>query len=105
MSERRIDRDEVLRIAALANLELDDDAIERMTRELGAIVAYVAQLQELDVEGVPATAQLLTLLGEIASLPLREDLPEDSLPRDTALGEAPETAMNGFAVPAFVDEG
>src|SRR5262245_15468492 len=100
MSEKTIDRDEVLRIAALANLELDDEAIERMTRELGAIVAYVAQLQELDLEGVPATAH-----GEIKSLPLREDVPEESRPREAALSEAPETAVNGFAVPAFVDEG
>jgi aspartyl-tRNA(Asn)/glutamyl-tRNA(Gln) amidotransferase subunit C len=42
---------------------------------------------------------------QIERLPLREDEPAPSLPRDVALREAPRVQDGGFAVPAFVDEG
>jgi aspartyl-tRNA(Asn)/glutamyl-tRNA(Gln) amidotransferase subunit C len=96
----KIDRDEVARIAALAHLELDEATLERMTHELGGILGYMAQLQEVDVEGVAPTAHV-----ELDRLPLREDVVVASLSHDEALREAPSTAIEGFAVPAFVDEG
>jgi aspartyl-tRNA(Asn)/glutamyl-tRNA(Gln) amidotransferase subunit C len=92
--------DEVRAIARLAHLALTPDEEARMARELGSILGYVRQLQELDVTGVPPTAHV-----QIERLPLREDDPGESLPRDLALREAPRVAMDGFAVPAFVDEG
>ena len=95
-----ITRDEVLAIARLAHLELAPDEVERMTRELGSILAYVRQLQELDVTGVPPTAHV-----QIERLPLRADQVQPSLPRELALREAPRVSQDGFAVPAFVDEG
>jgi aspartyl-tRNA(Asn)/glutamyl-tRNA(Gln) amidotransferase subunit C len=92
--------DEVRSIARLAHLSLAPDEEERMTRELGNILAYVRQLQELDVTGVPPTAHV-----QLERLPLRDDDPGESLPRELALREAPRVASDGFAVPAFVDEG
>jgi|HubBroStandDraft_4_1064222.scaffolds.fasta_scaffold207212_2 aspartyl-tRNA(Asn)/glutamyl-tRNA(Gln) amidotransferase subunit C len=92
--------EEVRAIARLAHLSLAPDEEARMTRELGAVLAYVRQLQELDVTGVPPTAHV-----QLERLPLREDEPSLSLPRDLALREAPRVAMDGFAVPAFADEG
>src|SRR6185503_16471801 len=95
-----ITSEEVLRIASLAHLRLAPDETERMTRELGAILAYVKQLEEVDVADVPPTAHV-----QIDRLTLRPDEPSPSLPRDLALREAPRIAQDGFAVPAFVDEG
>jgi aspartyl-tRNA(Asn)/glutamyl-tRNA(Gln) amidotransferase subunit C len=92
--------DEVRRIAGLAHLEVSAEDIERLTRELGGILAYVKQLEEVDTSGVPPTAHVL-----LDRLPLRGDEPEQSLSREAALREAPRVAMEGFAVPAFVDEG
>jgi aspartyl-tRNA(Asn)/glutamyl-tRNA(Gln) amidotransferase subunit C len=86
-------------VARLAHLSLTPDEEARMACELGTILAYVRQLQELDVTGVPPTAHV-----QLERLPLREDEPMLSLPRDLALREAPRVAMDGFAVPAF-DEG
>jgi aspartyl-tRNA(Asn)/glutamyl-tRNA(Gln) amidotransferase subunit C len=92
--------DELRAIARLAHLSLAPEEEARMTRELGTILAYVQELQELDVTGVPPTAHV-----QIERLPLRDDEPGESLPRELALREAPRVAMDGFAVPAFVDEG
>jgi len=92
--------EEVLRIAGLAHLHLSPDEIARMTFELAAILAYVKQLEELDVSAVPATAHV-----QLERLALRPDEPTPSLPRDLALREAPRVEGDGFAVPAFVDEG
>ena|SRR5689334_25364703 len=99
-ADNPITEEEAARIARLAEIELDADERRAIVRELGAILKYVAQLQELDVEGVPPTAH-----GEIERLRLREDANEESLPNEVALREAPKTSDGGFAVPAFVDEG
>lgn len=95
-----VDLAEMRRIAALAHLELSPDELARVTRDLGRILQYVAQLSELDVSGVPPTAHV-----QIERLPLRADVPHVSLPRELALREAPAVSQGGFAVPAFVDEG
>ena len=95
-----ITRAEVLAIARLAHLDLSDEEVERMTRELGGILAYVRQLEEVDTASVPPTAHV-----QLDRLALRLDVPEESLPHDLALREAPRVSEDGFAVPAFVDEG
>ena len=94
-----IQRDEVRAVARLANLDLSPDEEASMTAELGEILAYVRKLEELDVSEVPPTAHM-----RVERLPLREDVPHESLPRELALREAPKVAHDGFAVPAFVEE-
>ncbi len=91
---------EVERIAKLAHLALSPDETARMTAELGQILAYVRQLEAVNVEGVEPTAHV-----QLDRLPLRPDEPVPSLPHDLALREAPRVSQEGFAVPAFVDEG
>ncbi|WP_437901335.1 Asp-tRNA(Asn)/Glu-tRNA(Gln) amidotransferase subunit GatC [Sorangium sp. So ce124] len=93
-------RDEALTIARLAHLDLSAEEIERLTGDLGNILSYVRQLEELDVSAVPPTAHV-----QIERLPLRADEEAPSLPREVALREAPRVEDDGFAVPAFVDEG
>jgi aspartyl-tRNA(Asn)/glutamyl-tRNA(Gln) amidotransferase subunit C len=48
-----VDRDEVLRIAGLAKLRLDEDELERMTGDLNSILGHVDTLAELEEEDVP----------------------------------------------------
>jgi aspartyl-tRNA(Asn)/glutamyl-tRNA(Gln) amidotransferase subunit C len=95
-----IGQEEVARIAELARLRLDEDESARMGRELGAILAYVRQLEAVDVSGVPPTAH-----GELEGMALRADEPRASLERERVLAAAPEADGGAFAVPAFVDEG
>lgn len=96
--------DEVTAIARLARVNLAPDEVKSLTRDVGRILAYVRTLEELDVESIPPTAHV-----QIERLPLRPDelSPETrpSLPRELALAEAPAVEEDGFAVPAFVDEG
>ena len=95
-----ISDDEVRRIAALAHLALTDDEIAKMGRELGAILTYVKQLEDVDVEGVAAMAHVT-----LAAMPLRDDVVAPSLSRDEALSQSARVTEDGFAVPSFVDEG
>jgi aspartyl-tRNA(Asn)/glutamyl-tRNA(Gln) amidotransferase subunit C len=52
-------RAEVGAIAALANLELDEAELDLFARQLGSILEYADQLQQIDTTGVPPTASLV----------------------------------------------
>lgn len=95
-----IDRDQVLRIARLARLRLDEAEVGRLTGELGAIVEHVARLAEVDVRDVPPTQHV-----QLDRLPTRSDTVLPSLSQEQATAAAPEPRDGGFGVPPFVDEG
>lgn len=54
-------RDDVLKLARLARLELTDDEVTLFSRELGEILQYVEQLQAVDVTGLEPTSQVTGL--------------------------------------------
>lgn len=93
-----IDAGTVEKIAALARLELAPAEEERMVRELQAILAYVEQLQAVDVSGIEPTSQVT----EGAPPPLRKDEARPSDVRDEALGQAPDRDGDYFRVPQVV---
>jgi aspartyl-tRNA(Asn)/glutamyl-tRNA(Gln) amidotransferase subunit C len=98
-------RDEVKNVADLARLELTEDELAAMTRQLGSILDYVAQLQRLDVEGVEPLAHAL----EVQNV-FREDEPVPSLTVAEALANAPDrrTTPKGeqcYGVPAVQETG
>ena len=80
-------------VARLARLHLEPEEIERMRRELSAILEAVERIQELDLADVPPTTHVLALENV-----LRDDVPRPSLPVDEALREAPEVEGDAFAV-------
>jgi aspartyl-tRNA(Asn)/glutamyl-tRNA(Gln) amidotransferase subunit C len=90
-----LERSEVIHIARLARLELSDEEIGRMGVELSGILDHVERIGELDLSGVEPTAHAVAQSGA-----LREDLPGDSLPREAALAQAPQTDGIGFEVPS-----
>lgn len=93
-----MDRDEVRRVAALARLELDDEALERTARELGGILAFVETLRRLDLEGCEPSA------FAPAGAPLREDEPNGRrLTNAAALAAAPAAEDGFFLVPPIVE--
>jgi len=53
-------REQVERIAALANLELDEADLDLFARQLGEILAYASEVQQVDTGGVPPTADVVT---------------------------------------------
>ena len=52
-----LSRDDILKLAALARLDLTDAELEEYSRELTAILQYVEQLQTVDVTGLLPTNQ------------------------------------------------
>lgn len=91
--------EEVDRIAALAHIALSDEERESFTRQLGEILAYARQVQDIDTEGVPPTSHTL-----LPPTTLRADTAGASLPRDIALAQAPEAAREAgfFRVPRVI---
>jgi aspartyl-tRNA(Asn)/glutamyl-tRNA(Gln) amidotransferase subunit C len=89
-------REDVAKIAALANLELDADEIDVFARQLGDILAYADQVQQIDTAGVPPTASVV--MRHAAD---RADETRRSLDRETALANAPDPALDAglFKVP------
>lgn len=57
----KLTRDDVLKLARLARLELSDDEIERYRDELSDILQYVEQLQSVDYKGLKPTNQVTGL--------------------------------------------
>jgi aspartyl-tRNA(Asn)/glutamyl-tRNA(Gln) amidotransferase subunit C len=99
MSEARtITREQVRHVAVLARLNLSDDEIDRFTRELAAILAYVDQLQEVDVHGVEPTAHAVAIQNV-----LRADEVQGSFNPDEALAIAPKRDGSFFQVPKVLD--
>lgn len=90
-----IGRDEVLHVARLARLQLSEQEIEPMARELSAVLDHVAKIAELDLEGVAPTSHVVEVSGR-----LRADEPCPSLPRDVVLSQAPAVSNDGFLVPS-----
>jgi len=57
----KLTREDVLKLARLARLELSDDEIERYRAELSDILQYVEQLQNVDVDDLQPTNQVTGL--------------------------------------------
>jgi aspartyl-tRNA(Asn)/glutamyl-tRNA(Gln) amidotransferase subunit C len=95
--------EQVRDIAGLARLELSDEELQAMARQLGAIVGYVAQLRQVPTDGVEPLAHALPV-----SNVFRDDEPAPSLPIDEALSNAPDRRRDGkgdsfYAVPAVLE--
>ncbi len=92
--------DQVRKVAKLARLELPEDDLVRMQSQLSAILDYVAQLDELDTEGVEPLAHPLDMQNVF-----RPDVPVPSLSPNEALQNAPkrEKGKDYFSVPAVFD--
>jgi len=90
-----IDREQVLHVARLARLRLDDDEVERMSSELSGILEHVERISELDLEGVEPTSHVIELENV-----LRPDEPRPSWPREKVLEPAPDPASESFRVPS-----
>lgn len=54
-------REDVLKLARLARLDLSDEEVEGFRKEMSAILDYVAQLNDADVEGLEPTSQVTSL--------------------------------------------
>jgi aspartyl-tRNA(Asn)/glutamyl-tRNA(Gln) amidotransferase subunit C len=90
-----IDREQVLHVARLARLRLDEAEVETMAGELSWILGHVDRIADLDLDGVEPTSHVVALENV-----LRADKPWTSLPPQVALASAPEPFDGAFRVPS-----
>lgn len=87
-------------VAKLSRLKLSDADVPRYATQITSILDYVAQLSEVNVEGVVPMAHPLPLHNV-----LREDVVEPSLPVELVLANAPGKDAPFFTVPKVLDQG
>lgn len=85
-------------VAHLARLQLNDDELQTMTRQLSAIVDYVDQLKEVNTDGVEPMAHALTVANVF-----RDDESVSSLSVAEALANAPHRHGDFYRVPAVLE--
>jgi aspartyl-tRNA(Asn)/glutamyl-tRNA(Gln) amidotransferase subunit C len=93
----RIDPKEVREIAQLARLRLGDGEVLRLADELGAILGYIEELQQVDTAGVEPMTHAVPF-----DCPLRPDVVGPMLSTDEALANAPRREGTLFVVPRIV---
>jgi aspartyl-tRNA(Asn)/glutamyl-tRNA(Gln) amidotransferase subunit C len=90
-----LERDQVLHVAKLARLRLDDDEVEKMASELSHVLDHIEKIRELDLENVPPTSHVVDVVNV-----MRTDEPWPCLSQEEALDPAPEPVDGFFGVPS-----
>jgi aspartyl-tRNA(Asn)/glutamyl-tRNA(Gln) amidotransferase subunit C len=93
-----VDADTVRRVAHLARIAVADDEVAGLQRELNAILAFVEQLGEVDVEGVEPMTSVTPM-----AMKKREDKINDGDIADDIIRNAPATEDHFFVVPKVVE--
>ena len=93
-----IDAETVRKVAHLARLKTPDDRLEPLAGELNGIMAWIDQLNEVDVVGVePMTSNVAQPLR------LRDDVVTDGARVAAVLSNAPKSADGFYVVPKVVE--
>lgn len=93
-----LDKTIVARIATLARIKVPESDLEPLAGELSNILAWIEQLNEVDVTGVEPMTSVAHLKA-----PMRADVVTDGGDRDAILKNAPQEARGFFAVPKVVE--
>ncbi len=93
-----VDIETVKRVASLARIAVADDQAAKMQGELNAILGFVEQLNEVDVEGVePMTSVVETTMKK------RTDQVTDGDKAEDIVANAPESDDHFFMVPKVIE--
>ena len=95
-----VDLATVKRVARLARIAVTEDDAERMTGELNNILGFVAQLDEVNVDGVEPLTSIVPM-----ELRRREDVVSDGGKAADIVANAPATEEGGrvTALPPSID--
>lgn len=95
----QIDKELLSKLEKLSSLKIDEEHKDGMIEDLSNIVAFVENLNELDVENVSAT--FTTVEG---GTPFREDIPSNSPEiSNSILKNAPNSHESFFVVPKIIE--
>ena len=93
-----VDLATVKRVAHLARIAVPEAELPKLQGELNAILGFVEQLGEVDVEGV----EPMTSVTPMAS-PLRDDVVTDGGIADKVVANAPASEDDYFMVPKVIE--
>ena len=93
-----VDADTVRRVAHLARLAVAEDEVEHLRGELNAILAFVDELANVDVEGVEPMTSVTPL-----AMKMRKDEVTDGGIADAIMANAPAREDHFFLVPKVVE--
>lgn len=93
-----VDVDTVKRVAHLARVKVTDDEASRMTGELNTILAFVEQLNEVNVDGVEPLTSVVH-----QEMKKRADIVSDGGYPERIVANAPASDDNFFMVPKVVE--
>jgi aspartyl-tRNA(Asn)/glutamyl-tRNA(Gln) amidotransferase subunit C len=93
-----VDAATVRRIAHLARIAVAESEVEHLQGELNAMLAFVEQLSEVDVEGVEPMTSVIPM-----EMKKRADVVNDGEIADDVVRNAPETQDHFFLVPKVVE--
>lgn len=93
-----VDENTVRRVAHLARIALPEERLAPMAAEINGILAWIDQLNEVDIDGVAPMTSVVA-----AKLPLREDVVTDGGDARGVLANAPKSEDGFFVVPKVVE--
>lgn len=93
-----IDPSTAARVAKLARIRVEPDALPALAQEFNTILGFIEQLEEVDVEGVEPMTSVTP-----QRLKRREDVVTDGDQQDKVLVNAPDAREGFFAVPKVVE--
>jgi aspartyl-tRNA(Asn)/glutamyl-tRNA(Gln) amidotransferase subunit C len=93
-----VDAATVRRIAHLARIAVADDEVEPLQGELNAMLAFVEQLSEVNVDGVEPMTSVTPM-----EMKKRPDVVTEGNDADAILKNAPQTQDNYFLVPKVIE--
>jgi aspartyl-tRNA(Asn)/glutamyl-tRNA(Gln) amidotransferase subunit C len=97
----KISREDVLKVAALANLELSDVEVDTYRGHLDDILTYIDKLNEIDTSGVEPLTQVVAASSD-------DSLREDVIVRADIISEvlegAPDPEAPYFRVPRVIEK-
>lgn len=94
-----ISLDEVQHVAMLARLDLDEAELLAFQGELNALLGHFEDIADLDVSSVLPKPHAVVLLNVFS-----DDVPEDGLPREQAMGNAAKSRAGLFLVPTIIED-
>ena len=93
-----IDIDTARKVAKLARIRVEENALPDLARDLSGILTFMEQLNEVDVTGVEPMVSVTPM-----ALPRRADVVTDGTIQAAVLKNAPEAREGFFAVPKVVE--
>ncbi len=93
-----IDTDTAAKVAKLARIRVEEDALPALAQEFNNILGFIEQLNEVDVEGVEPMVSVTPM-----RLKRRSDVVNDGDQQDKVLSNAPDAREGFFAVPKVVE--